>query len=239
MTIADDMDQLFDRRRLLDAQLAAAPELEPRLQQLRSWQADRLARTYADLRRDPQLSGGLEFFLTDLYGPHDFTRRNRQLSRAWGYFKRALPSSAIEVLAKAIELEILTAELDHAMVSQLTSEPLSGATYAAAYRAVGRPEQRRRQIDLIIGLGEQLGRIVRHAAIGLALRAARAPARATGLGMLQNFLERGFSGFSRMQDAQRLLGAIREREQQLMEALFNGGYDPFATLSAGAHSANG
>jgi hypothetical protein len=233
------MDQLFERRRQLDAQLAAAPELAPRLQQLRSWQADRLARTYADLRRDPQLSGGLEFFLTDLYGPQDFTRRNRQLSRAWGYFKRALPSSAVEVLAKAIELEVLTAELDQAMVSQLSSEPLSGASYAAAYRAVGRPEQRIRQIDLIIGLGEQLGRVVRHAGIGLALRAARTPARAAGLGMLQNFLERGFSGFRQMKDAQPLLGAIREREQQLMQALFSGSHDPFDTLNAGGHSAHG
>ncbi|MFI4868605.1 MAG: FFLEELY motif protein [Steroidobacterales bacterium] len=224
---------------MLDAQLAAAPELAPRLQELRTWQAARLAHTYADLRQDPQLSRGLEFFLTDLYGPHDFTHRNRQLARAWRYFKRALPSSAIEVLAKAIELEVLTAELDQAMVSQLTSEPLIGASYAAAYRAVGRPEQRRRQIDLIISLGEQLERIVRHPGIGLALRAARAPAHAAGLGMLQDFLERGFSGFRHMQDAQRLLGAIRERELQLMQALFNGSHDPFDTLAANVHSAHG
>ncbi len=239
MTSAEEMDQLFARRRLLDAQLAAAPEVSRRLQELRTWQAARLAHTYADLRRDPQLSRGLEFFLTDLYGPHDFTRRNRQLSRAWGYFKRALPGSAIEVLAKAIELEVLTAELDQAMVSQLALEPLSGASYAAAYRGVGRPEQRQRQIDLIIALGEQLGRVVRHPAIGLALRAARAPAHAAGLGMLQDFLERGFSSFGHMQEPQRLLIAIREREEQLMQALFNGSHDPFDTLSAKVDSAHG
>ena len=42
-----------------------------------------------------------------------------------------------------------------------------------------------------------------------------------------------------MQEPQRLLIAIREREEQLMQALFNGSHDPFDTLSAKVDSAHG
>lgn len=233
------MGPLFARQRLFEAQCAAASGLAQRLQQLRSWQADRLARTYADLRRDPQLSCAIEFFLTDLYGPRDFTRRDVELARAWRYFRRALPDAALELLAKAIELQVLTAELDLAMVLQLAGEPLTAASYAAAYRAVGRPEQRRRQIELIIAIGERLERIVRHAWIGLALRAAHAPAHAAGLGVLQDFLERGLAAFRQMPGAQRLLGAIGEREEQWMQALLRGGDEPLQALGTEARGAHG
>jgi len=69
--------------------------------------------------------------------------------------------------------------------------------------------------------------VVRHAWVGFALRAARAPAHAAGFGALQDFLERGFAAFRSMKDAGRMLDAIRERETRLCTALLAGGTTPF------------
>jgi hypothetical protein len=231
MARSDNLDQLIERRQRLEARQTAEPEFAQRLQELRAWQAARLAQTYQDLRRDPQLSPAVEFFLSDLYGPQDFTRRNLELTRAWRYLKRALPEPALEVLGQAIELEVLTVELDQAMLAQLPPGPIDRATYAAAYRALGLPDARQHQIDLIIGIGEALKRIAKRPWIGLALRAAHAPAHAAGFGVLQDFIERGFAGFRRVQDAQRLLQTIRLRETQLLEALLCGSENPFDALT--------
>ena len=221
------LDQLFLTKRRLDAAALASAETTKRLSELRAWQADRLAKTYADLRRDPRCTAAVDFFLTDLYGPQDFSRRDDDFARAWGRLKRGLPDAALEVLTRALELQVLSAELDQAMVARLATGPVSGLSYANAYRAVGRAESRRRQIDLAAGIGADLGRLVVFPLLGVALRAAHVPAHMAGFGALQDFLERGFKAFRRMGDPGALLEAIQSRETALMQRLFEGSGDPF------------
>jgi hypothetical protein len=220
---SESLEGLLARRRVLDAARAAqTPQLAERLRALQAWQTARLAATYEDLRRHPRYTEAVQFFLSDLYGAQDFTRRDHELSRAVSPLRRTLPASLLEVLARAIELDVLTVELDQGMVAHLAQGPVTDASYAAAYRAVGRAAARQRQIDLTVGIGEDLQQLVRHRWIGVALRAAHLPARAAGFGVLQQFLEHGFAAFHRMGDAQPLLQAIRERETRLMQALLQG-----------------
>jgi hypothetical protein len=220
---AAGLEQLLARKAALGQRAAATPQFGPRLQELRAWQAGRLAGTYKDLRGDPRYARAVEFFLSDLYGPRDFSPRDRELARAWRYLKRSLPGAARAALERAIELEVLSAELDHLMVEALPPSPLSAAGYAKAYRAVGQRAARERQIELVIATGANLDSIVRHAWVGAALRLARAPAHAAGFGVLQDFLERGFAAFAAMHDAGPFLSRIRERETALMNELLAGG----------------
>src|ERR1017187_7321747 len=152
MARSDNLDQLIERRQRLEARQTAEPEFAQRLQELRAWQAARLAQTYQDLRRDPQLSPAVEFFLSDLYGPQDFTRRNLELTRAWRYLKRALPEPALEVLGQAIELEVWMGKLGGEVGPARPRGPRARAPYAPASRALGLPDARQHQIDLIIGI---------------------------------------------------------------------------------------
>jgi len=228
--VLQQVEQLLERARQYELEASAQPQRARQLSALRAWQTQRLLRTYADLRRERRYAGAVEFFFSDLYGPKDFSERDRELARAWSHFRRALPQSMLRVLAQAVELQVLTAQLDLALVAALPVGEVSAAAYAAAYRAVGRRDQRRRQIELIVGVGEVLDRAVRRAWIGLALRAAHAPAHAAGFGVLQDFLERGFAAFREMNGAARLLGCIRERESRLMEALLSGETDAPALL---------
>jgi hypothetical protein len=218
-----DLDQLLARKRLLAAQAAETGVSPIRLQELRAWQARRLARTYRDLRGDARYSRAIDFFLDDLYGPLDSGPRDRQLARASGLLKLALPGATRAALEEAVELDVLSAELDHAMVASMSGWPVSRERYATAYRMVGRRDARERQIELVLSIGTDLDRIVRHAWIGTALRLWEAPARLSGFEVLHGFLARGFDAFSNIADARPLLQTIRQREAQLMERLFSGG----------------
>jgi len=130
------------------------------------------------------------------------------------------------VLENALELEVLTLEFDHAMVRALRLRALDGAAYAAAYREVDDERSRLRQIELIVGLGEILNRVVKRAWIGPLLQAGHIAAHAAGFGALQDFIEHGYSAFRHMGDAEPLLGAIRERETHFMHTLLGSGDAP-------------
>ena len=213
------LQQLLARKQQLDRQAADDAELSGRLESLRRWQSQRLEQTYADLRHQPRFAAALDYFLSDLYGPGDFSRRDTDLKRALGKLQRALPARLLDLLGRALELQVLTAELDQQVAAALASSHIDMDSYAAAYRGVGRAEDRRHQIDLIVHIGHELGAIVRRRWIGLALRAAHSPAQLAGFGTLQQFLERGFEAFVRMGDAEELFGIIRQRETALMTSL--------------------
>jgi hypothetical protein len=200
--------------------------------ELRHWQAARLSRTYSDLRADARYAPAVEFFLSDLYGAYEFGVRDHELARASNFLERALPAAPLAALRRAVELDVLTTELDHAMLPALPEGPLDEHLYARAYRQVGRREARERQIDLVVATGEDLDHAVRHRWVGPLLYAAHAPAHAAGFGELQDFIERGYGAFRKMSDAGAFLAIIRERETRLMEALFSGAKDPFARASA-------
>jgi hypothetical protein len=235
MSARDPLDELLARKRRLDATAGRAADLVVRLRALRAWQTARLANTYRDFRADLRYAPAVEFFVSDLYGPQEYSARDQDLRRAWRYLKRALPGAAMEVLGQAVELDVLTLELDHATVRALAAGAVTDSTYAAAYRAADDRAARTRQIDLIVGIGENLSRIVRRAWLGPLLHAAHAPAHAAGFGALQDFLERGYAAFRHMQDAGRLMRAIAEREADFMHALFGTVADPHRAAEDTAH----
>jgi hypothetical protein len=218
----DKLDRLLVRKNAL-AERAAAPPVAERLRELRAWQAVRLQQTYADLLRDEVAGDALSFFMTDVYGPQDFTRRDHDVARAWRLLKRALPPRTLDVLSMAMELEVLSAELDLEMTMRLPPGPLTAEKYAQAYRAVGQEAARRRQIGIVVEIGRTLAASVRNPLVALALRAAHRPAHLAGFGVLQDFLERGFAAFRKLSRPERLLATIERRETQLMELLLAGG----------------
>lgn len=197
-----------------------------RLHELRTWQAARLARTYADLSENPHKAPAVEFFLTDLYGPQQFSQRDRELARAAPVLERTLPRGALHILLDALELYALSAELDQTLVRALDPGEISNDTYARAYRAAGHPQERQRQIELIVDIGEALAHAVGQPLIGLALRATHVPAHVTGFGALQDFLERGFDAFRKLDDAQTFIDVIRTRESALSDALLHAQANP-------------
>ena len=200
------------------------PALRERMRKLAAFQAQRLADTYRDLQGTPRHGPAVEFFLTDLYGPQDLTERDAQILRALDKLKRFLPPGALQALARAFELHVLSMELDAASAAALPGPGrIDAASYAGAYRAAGRRGDRARQIALIGDIGSLLDGLAHRPEVVLAIRLARAPAHASGYGQLQDFLERGFHAFRKMNGAAEFLAAIDQRERALMETLFGAG----------------
>ena len=232
------LDELLRQRALLAAREASAHG-GPRLQELRLWQAARLMTTYADLRRDPRCADAIGFFLSDVYGLSGHARRDQDLERAAERLERSLPEAALRVLVHALELQLLTAELDQSMAAELGAGPIDWLSYATAYRKVGRAEARRQQIELVLAIGKDLESLVARDWMALALRAARAPAVLAGYGALHDFLYRGFAAFRKVGDPARLLRAISDREGRLSAALFSGAALPAEIVGLGASPAMG
>jgi hypothetical protein len=197
------------------------------VQALQHWQAQRLQSTYADFAAEPRYRAAIEFFLQDLYGPHDFTQRDRDLRKVLHQWERLLPERALHAVVCALELEALTQSLDIATAAALGSTEPAPATYAAAYRQAGRQEDRQRQVSLTVAAGRALDSLIEAPALGIALRTARLPARMLGVATLQAFLERGYNAFRRMAGADELLAAIEQRETTIMHRLFAGSSDPY------------
>ena len=211
---------LVARYRRARSRLDADPALGERVRALAEFQSSRLAQTYADLRGEERHRAAIDFFLADLYGPQDLSERDRQMLAALDKLQRFLPAGALEALAGAFELHVLTLELDADTAASLPGPgPIGMREYGAAYRKAGRAADRARQIALIAEIGQLLDALAHHPQIGLLLRLSRAPARAAGYGELQDFLERGYLAFRAMDGAKEFLTAIDRRERALMEKL--------------------
>jgi hypothetical protein len=205
-------DEEFHRRRLL----------------LRDWQGARLARTHADLVLDPRFSAAAMFFLGDLYGPTDIGAHIDDIRRVVPVMVKTLPASGLATVARAVELNALSEDLDGAMVEAIgeAADAIDNATYAAAYAQVGRRDDRRRQLDLIAECGAALDRLTHVRFIGAALKLMHKPAHLAGLGELQEFLERGYEAFGKMRGgAGEFISIVVTRERALSEALINGEAD--------------
>ena len=170
--------------------------------------------------------------LTDLYGDHDFSQRDADIARVIPMMQKLLPTALLKTVADGIELGALTHAFDLRMAEALEAlaprrRGLDADLYARAYREVGRPHLRTRQIALIDDVGQGLWAALRMHGVGTLLKVSRLPARAMGFGELQGFLERGFDAFGRLGDAESFLADIRASETRVMRRLFDGDADPF------------
>lgn len=222
------LDQLLVRNRELRRQFSDQPAALEQLQRLQRWQAARLERTYADLQERERYRPGVEFFLEELYTDKDYLPRDVQLERASPLLKRMLPSQAQESLRMALQLEVLSQDLDGEMVRALgEGAVIDEQSYAEAYRRVGRRVDRERQISYILEAGRDLERLVKMPLIYTLIRMAHGPAHLAGFGALHDFLEDGFRAFRAMGGAEEFLRAIETRETRIMEQIYEGVAEPF------------
>lgn len=198
------------------------PELAARVQAIKRWQHGRFETTYADALASPRWGEAARFFLEDLYGPTDFTRRDQQFARIVPGLVRLFPHEIVQTVVALAELHSLSERFDTAMARAAPGPRVDAAGYGQAWRAVGQPAGRERQIHLMLQVGGALERYTRMPLLRQTLRLMRSPARALGLEALQAFLERGFDTFKAMGGARDFLDMVAERERDLAARLFAG-----------------
>ena len=203
------------------------PETAAAKRAVRSWQNQRLARTYADLSRNLRYSAAVEFFLRELYGDVDLTARDADVARVLPLMIKLLPTVALQTIRDALAFEALSERLDTELARHLGNHPVDQIAYGEAFRACGQRDMREQQIRCVNQIGSALDRTTRWPLIGTTLKLMRAPARAARLEKLQGFLEGGYAAFRKMRGAEEFLATIAEREATIIERLFAGHPRPF------------
>jgi len=194
---------------------------------LRNFQAERMARTHSDLLASPESRDAAQFFLTDLYGSGDLTKRDANLARVIPLMERTLPVAALRTITNAVALDALSEKLDLAMVAHL-GQNFTEADYIACYRNWTGRADRERQLGYVELVGAALCELVHKPMIGSTLALMRGPARLANLSDLQNFLERGFKAFRKMKNPEVFAMTIVRRERAIMERLYAGDTQAFS-----------
>lgn len=212
--------------RVVDAERerrAADPGLNARVVALKAFQQQRFSHSYPDLLASTRYGPAARFFLDELYGPNDFTLRDRQFARMVPALARLFPDEIVATVQILAELHASSETLDSAMAATLEGERIAGTDYVRAWQGVGRAQDRERQIALTLSVADRLDRLTRKPFLRNSLRLMRGPARAAGLSELQRFLEAGFDTFRTMNGAQEFIALVGSRERALAGVLFAAG----------------
>ena len=202
---------------------ATKPGLEKKVAALKEFQQRRFSHTYADLLASPRYGAAAHFFLDELYGPEDFTRRDNQFARVVPALVRLFPSEVVQTVATLARLHALSETLDTTMADHLDDTGVEPAQYIRAWQTTGRSNDRDAQIALTLDVATRLDHFTRKPLLRNSLRLMRGPARAAGLAELQGFLESGFDTFRAMRGSQEFIHIVESRERALALVLFTKG----------------
>lgn len=231
MNTAETIRQCVAEVQRLREECRLLPDIAISVGYLKRFQARRFAGTYADLLASPDYGRAARFFLEELYGDRDYRERDAQFARIAGAVEKLFPKDVAQTAEGLARLHALTESLDHSMARAMPLAHIDDVpNYVVAWKATGRREDRERQLEAVMVIGEEMARITRLPGLRMMLRMMRGPASAAGMESLQRFLESGFDTFASVAKlrggTETFLRTIREREQQLMGLLFDA--DPVA-----------
>lgn len=215
-----------------DQQLALkASPLLPQRMALSAWQSARLRQTHDDLHQNDDFRPGLEFLLSDLYAPQDFSARDNNLERIFPKLVKYLPDKVLHTIAQLVELNLQTQMLDqqlaHTLFDLAGDTPIQIEAYCTAYRACDNAAQRLHQIEQIGEAGLLLDRYARSTFLLYSLKLAEGAAEMAGLAALHAFLMRGFEAFHQMQDVPTLMETLAQRETTILHRIYHQHPNPF------------
>ncbi len=204
--------------------------LPPQRHALADWQSRRLRQTYADLLADPRYHDAANYFLSDLYGPHDFSLRDQQAERVHAKLQRLLPKHLVAPMTNALELNTLSQALDQRLCEELFDvmqvDSIDDSNYCEAYRRCDNHAERQHQIELMALIGHDLERVVAKPLVSSLLTLSRVPAQLAGLTELHQSLERGFHAFRSLGGASHFIDTVVEREQAILDRIYANHPDP-------------
>jgi len=200
------------------------------VREVKRYQSRRFAATYQDLLTSDNAGRCARFFLEELYSERDYTQRDAQFARVAGVIEATFPESVIDLTVTLAKLHLATESLDLQMAHVWRDTPhlTDGERYARAWRALNRCAERQWQLDTVLGIGRELGKLTRKPTLRLLLKMMRQPAKVAGLGDLQRFLEGGFERFAelakRPEALKDFLSTIQLREQAWIDGMEKPGF---------------
>lgn len=206
--------------------------LDVYLATLRIWQSERLKKTHLDILNNTRYGPACNFFLNDIYAPKDFSQRDSNIEYLYEVMSSVLPKFLLKLVKNTIILNNLTTELDNQLLDVLKNnfDPpfcITPERYTEGYRICDNYKERKKQIDLLIEIGQEVETGTKIPLVATALRLARGPAEKAGWADVHQFIENGFTAFKKMRGAEKFLKIIEKREVFILDQIFSGAKNPF------------
>jgi hypothetical protein len=207
-------------------EIALKADLLTTIKAVQTWQCRRLLLSHQALYQQKLYKPALDFFIHELYGPKDFSQRDKDIKRLAPKMAIFLPDTALQSLASALHLYALSFELDFAMAKALkdqalNAKPINRDTYLAAYQACNNANDRQQQIHLIEVMAKDLAEAVKMRGVATLLLLSRKPAKIAGVWVLHEFINSGYKAFSRINNVDDFILPIVHFEQGLKDQMFN------------------
>ena len=201
------------------------------LNQLQQWQARRLRKSHASLLHEPNYRSATEFILDEVYGGIDLYDIALDIDRALPVAMRLFSDKVMETAAMALELNLLTAQLDLEMMKAHFIEfgfaEISEESYLEAYRLCDHFTVRKTQIELAQNLSLAIDQYIASKMIYMGFKMAKGPAYAAGLQALYGFMRKGFDVLRPLGGAQHFVARITQPELHFIERIKSRQQNPF------------
>lgn len=233
------MSQLNALAGLLDQydQLAVHqdPVLKQQVEQVRRWQADRMARTHEKAFSQPQNRLMADYFLNRLYGAKDFETLAQQFRRLIPLatkLEALVPGTALRTGTLGIELSVRNMQLDEQLARVIYQEmghtgPLTEEVMRQAYLQADQQKERLSMLDLLDELGTGLDKYVRSFVIQSVFKLAKKSAYKHDFAPVYDFTGEGFAAMKPLKSAASFINQYTQVERNIVARVHRGDLHPF------------
>lgn len=192
------------------------PDLVTAVTAVKDFQKERLKGTHQDYLDNPDTTQAAQFFLNELYGDKDFSVYYKDLDKLLPTIEKMFPAAALNIITKALSLNLLTEKLDNQLAEKLGSH-FTEQQYWQAYKEIGTFGDRVRQLHLLQEIGQKLIKVSDMPLIAQLLKVMSIPAQQMDLMNLHNFLKDGFYVFKNTKNPQFFMKNVCDREMHILQ----------------------
>ncbi len=220
------------------------PQLAARLDAIQRWQKRRMQHIHAELFAIPEHHLMVDYFMTRLYGGPDFdvlAQQCQQILQVAKVFEGLVPDSTIKTAFQGIELTLLSIELDQKLASLMTHDldehdaAANDQQIIQLYHQADQAGERRRQLDLLDGLGHHLDKYVHSRVIRGIFRWTKGLSSRHGLEAGYAFLDEGFIAMGPLKSAEAFITQFTLGEREVIDRIYTGSHNPFDRLASRQH----
>lgn len=220
------------------------PQLAARLDAVQRWQKRRMQHMHAALFSVPEHHLMTQYFMTRLYGGPDFdvlAQQSEQVLNVSKVLEGLAPDSTIKTAFQAVELTLLSIELDQHLARLMTHDLLSEEHDSSAnddymiqlYLQADQAAERHRQLDLLDKLGQSLDKYVHSRLIKGIFRFSKGLSTRYGLTAGYAFLDEGFIAMEPLKSAEAFIKQYTHGERAAIDRIYAGSANPFNRLPHG------
>lgn len=196
--------------------------LSQKLDEVQSWQRERIRTTHKELFSKPQNVPMAHYFVNKLYGGAEFDILAKQLERIVPKaqkLERLAPSAALETGSRAIHSAIVATELDLHLAEWLLKRGLAvnEENMLQAYRSVNEADQRRAQLASLKDVCYRTDKYINSFMLQKAFSLAKSTAYRYNYHPLYDFIAEGFAAMKPLPNVASFIEPVCERELQIIE----------------------